>query len=270
MRLTIAKIREIGSIRFAKPLSIPTEDNEIREYVVAFNDMAENLRGHIERQRRFISDASHELVTPITVINGHADMLLRRGKEQPELLETGLEIIKAEALRMDGLVSSLLLLARSDDGKQKYEMEPHNISGLLAESAAEAELIAPDFTFEPEIEADFSIRCDGAAIRRVLRILLSNAVKYSGESRRVRLSARETHGLAYITVADAGIGISPEHLKRIFDRFYRVDTSRAKKTGGSGLGLAIAKEIVKAHGGEIKAVSAGLGMGTEFTVVLPV
>jgi signal transduction histidine kinase len=270
IRLMIAKLREIEKMNFSKPLVIHTGDDELREYVSAFNSMSQKLSGYIERQKRFISDASHELTTPITIINGHADLLLRRWKEQPKLLDNSLPVIQTEALRMSGLVDSLLLLARSDRGKQEYTFALHDLMELIRESMDETRLIAPDFDVRlmlPDEEPVF-ILCDAYAIRRVLRIILSNAVKYSEENKRITITAHSSHGLAAVCIKDSGIGIPSEHLPRIFDRFYRVDDSRAKKTGSSGLGLAIAKEIITAHGGEIEA-SGEAGEGTAFTVTLP-
>lgn len=267
IRLMIFKVNEIGNMDFSKPLVINSEDEELREYVIAFNNMSRKLSSYINRQKRFISDASHELVTPITVINGHADLLMRRGREQPDLMDSELKIIKAEALRMDELINSLLLLARSDSGRQNYTFEHIMISGLIKESILEAKVIAPDFDFELKMDRDINVKCDEYAIHRVLRIILSNAIKYSGDSKCIQIKAYESHGLLYVSVKDNGIGIASEHLPRIFDRFYRVDDSRSKKTGSSGLGLAIAKEIINAHGGSIQVFSE-TDSGTEFSFIL--
>jgi len=267
IRLMISKVNEVGKMDFSKPLVIDGTDDELREYVAAFNSMSQKLHRYIERQKQFVSDASHELSTPITVINGHADMLLRHKKEHPELLDDGLEVIKSEIQRMDGLVDSLLLLARSDSGKQTYNFETVDLSGLLLESIGEAKLVAPDFSIEPDLEPGIKVRCDEYAIRRVMRGVLSNAVKYSDEGRLIQVKASVSHGMARISVKDSGIGIAPEHLPIIFDRFFRVDPSRSKKTGSSGLGLAIAKEIIEAHGGEIN-VESTVGEGSEFSITL--
>jgi signal transduction histidine kinase len=270
IRLMTAKLKEVERMRFGKPLTLQTRDEEFREYAAAFNEMSEKLNRHIESQRRFISDAAHELVTPVTIINGHADLLLRHHGDKPEMLEDELALIKSEALRMDGLIESLLLLARSDAGKQAYRFEPVSARQLICGAVSEAEMLAPGFVFKTELEGDFKIRCDENAIKRVLRILLSNAVKYSAEKEpgTVTVGAYVSHGLAHISVTDEGIGIAPEHLPKIFERFYRADDSRAKKTGGSGLGLAIAQELIAAHGGEIHAEST-VGEGTKMKVVLP-
>jgi len=267
VRQMISKVNEIGQMKFKSPLVIDTNDDELREYAIAFNAMAENLNRHIKMQNRFVSDASHELNTPITVINGHADLLLRRGKENPEILESGLNTIKSEIMRMSGLVDGLLLLAKSDSGRQTYTFEPTNISELIIDSVDEMKIIAPDITIEADVPTLLNSRCDAYAIRRVMRILLTNAVKYTGDNGKIIIAAAQSHGLLNISVKDNGIGISSEHLPRIFERFYRVDSSRNKKTGSSGLGLAIAKEIITAHGGTISAASA-IGKGTEviFTI----
>ena len=269
IRMMISKVKEIGKMNFKEPLEVFLYEDELLEYALAFNTMSRNLNSYIERQKQFISDATHELATPLTAINGHADLLLRRGKESPVLLDTSLTIIKDEVLRMSALVDSLLLLARNDSGKETYTFEKTNLSALIKNSIEEMQLIAPDFTFEMnELEGNtIFIRCDEYSIRRVMRIILSNAVKYSDGNKVIHVQATESHGMVTVTIKDNGIGIPQEHLTRIFERFYRVDPSRSKKTGSSGLGLAIAKEIITAHGGQIYAKSSD-GDGTEISYVI--
>lgn len=225
-----------------------------------------SLREDIERHKRFVSDASHELATPITVINGHADMLLRRGAQDAQLLARGLAIIKDEALRMNELVENLLLLARSDSGKQEYKFGIHNISTLLEEIIAETRIIAPDFEITAELAPNLMVKCDEASIRRVVRILFSNAVKYSSDTRAIHVHSYSAYRFVSVVVRDSGTGIPAAHLPRIFDRFYRVDAARPG--GGSGLGLSIAKEIITAHRGELSAESEA-GKGAEFMFTLP-
>jgi signal transduction histidine kinase len=255
VRTMIAKVKEIGERRFANArLSIDTGEDELAEYATAFNEMALKLSGYIEKQKRFVSDASHELATPITIINGHADMLIRWGRDDPETLNEGLHVIRNEALRMSELVENLLFFARSDSRRQEYVFADEDINALLTACADEARRLYPDYQIICEAGELPVRRCDGEAIRRVLRILISNAVKHGGDNRRVTLSAeRKPDGRVELRVADNGPGIPEGQLERVFDRFYRADESRVKKTGGSGLGLAIAKEIIERHGGTIRA-----------------
>jgi len=260
IRFMLERVREIAKMNFKKPLVVYEESEDVREYATAFNQMATGLNNFIERQKRFISDASHELATPLTVINGHADMLLRRlGRSSADAagMEESLKIIKAEALRMNELVENLLMLARHDNDKQVYHFAQTDITALLEEILAEAHLIAPEVVFIGQIEGKLTAPCDENAIRRVLRILLSNAVKYGAE---ITISAVLSHGLIYVTVKDNGPGIAPEHLPHLFERFYRADPSRTQKSGSSGLGLAIAREMITSHGGEIR-IESTLGEG---------
>ena len=263
IRLMISKIREIGDMDFTRPLTFDDDDDELREYAFQFNNMTRKLNQYIERQKRFVSDASHELATPITIINGHADLLLRHGiTGDPALLENGLSTIKNEIMRMNDLVEGLLSLARSDSGQENYTFQATNITSLLEESLAEIKVIAPHFTFELNSPKNLTARCDEYAILRVMRIILSNSIRYAETGKYVEITATESHGFVNVNVKDNGIGIPSEHLSKVFRRFYRVDTSRSKKTGSSGLGLAIAKEIITSHGGNIEARSKP-GEGTE-------
>jgi signal transduction histidine kinase len=251
-------------------------EDELREYAIAFNDMTAKVSDHIERQKRFISDASHELTTPVAVIAGHSDMLLRWGKDDPATLASGLETIRREAFAMNGLIENLLFFARTDGGRQRYNMQRLDLTGFVEDCIREQRLLHPDFTitFETNASAGLPARVDADALRRVFRILFDNAVKYSAEIKEIAVSlmVSRTAGAraANIRVSDRGVGMEQRHLEKIFDRFYRADDSRTRESGGSGLGLAIAKEIVAAHGGEIKAESKpAAGTSVTFRLRLP-
>ncbi|MCL2223358.1 MAG: ATP-binding protein [Defluviitaleaceae bacterium] len=262
LRQMISKVREIGEMNFGSPLIIDEDDDELREYALAFNTMAAKLNRYIEMQNRFVADASHELATPITIINGHADLLLRHGYNP-----NSTDVIKHEIQRMSGLVDSLLLLARSDSGSQSYKFETTDITALISEIADEFRLVSPNFTFETDAAPELSAVCDEYAIRRVIRILLSNAIKYSADECLIKITAALTaNGFISISVHDSGIGIPPEHLPHIFERFYRADPSRSRKTGSSGLGLSIAHEIISAHHGEISAKSSPAATTLTFSI----
>lgn len=253
IRVMIGKIKEMGERHYASRLVIDSDEDELVEYADAFNDMALKINGYIEKQKRFVSDASHELATPITIINGHADMLLRWAQEDPDALASSLSVIKNEALRMNDLVEKLLFLAREDSNRQPYQFQPTDLRRLITDCVEEAQGLFPAYDFTITHADEYTRLCDGNALRRVFRILFDNAVKYSREDKRVEVRSETVGDGLRVRVSDHGIGIPPEHLLRIFDRFYRVDDSRAKQTGGTGLGLAIAKEIVEHHGGTILA-----------------
>jgi len=264
IREITAKITKINAANVSEPISIDEGDDELRDLVFAFNTMAGQLGHYIDMQKRFVSDASHEMATPITIINGHADMLLRRFAN--EETAPSLKIIKSEIQHMNDLVGSLLMLARNDSGRQEYNFESADLAEIVAEILTETKITAPDFEVESKLDP-VQVRADVYAIQRVVRIIISNAVKYSTTVKKLEISTTVTQGMAELKIKDSGIGIANEHLNKIFDRFYRVDPARSRATGSSGLGLAIAKEIIKAHGGMISAESS-VDEGTTFTLWL--
>lgn len=233
-----------------------------------FNRMIARLEDNYEREKHFVQDASHELRTPLTVIRSYAGMLRRWGGGDPKLREEAVEAIEQEADRLKVLVEGLLLLAdeRPVSGvNPRREVSIWNLVRRTSEELAR--------TFERCIlqEADEAsrkamLRGDPVKLKQLLIILLDNAIKYSSEPVAVR--ARRMEESTEIVVSDKGIGIGKEHLSRLFDRFYRADQARNRKTGGSGLGLSIAKRIVEEHGGTI-TVDSRPGAGTDVTVRLP-
>ena len=262
VRSMTGKVKDIGERHFTERLVIDSDEDELVEYASAFNEMTLKIHSYIEKQKRFVSDASHELSTPITIINGNADMLLRWGKDDTALLDDSLAVIKNEALRMNELVENLLFFARSDSKRQEYHFTTVNLNELISEAVEEAARIYNGCKFEFICDHPLPDRsltafsCDADALKRVFRILFDNAVKHGSGTNRVVVHVEEINGNGVkITVSDHGPGIPAEHLERIFDRFYRVDESRA--AGGSGLGLAIAKEIIERHGGTIRAENGG-------------
>ena len=290
LRQMSSKMAEVSNMNFNSPLVVDASDDELRDVAYAFNTMTAKLSKYINMQKRFVQDASHELATPITVIKGHADLAIRRGHKNPRLAAESLATIKAEIERMSRLVDGLLMLAKSDSESLAYSFDVVDLAKLINDVVEESRLINPDIIFEasdifcpsgamqdlpknhesssmdwasptPTESASFvlKVRCDYYAIQRVMRILISNAIKYSEIDAyprgNIMIQTEKNHGMITVSVKDFGIGIPPEHTARIFERFYRIDTSRAKKTGSSGLGLAIAHEIISAHGGEIFAES---------------
>ncbi|NNG65894.1 sensor histidine kinase [Caldanaerobacter subterraneus] len=262
----IKEVKEIDAKGLNKRLKVYGEEDELTRLAKTFNDMLDRLEESFARQNRFVSDASHELRTPISVIKGYIDMLDRWGKDDREVLEEGIKAIKKETLEMESLVEKLLFLAKGDDRSIKLERESFDLKEIAEEVVREIKLIYEGKNVSLKGE-NVRINADKKLIKEVLRILLDNAAKYTSKNGNIEIEIGSGDE-AYIKVKDDGIGIPEEDLPYIFERFYRVDKARSKDTGGTGLGLSIAKWIVEEHGGVI-GVKSEVGKGTEFTVMLP-
>lgn len=237
--------------------------DELYEMVTTFNELMLQLKESFKKQEQFVSDASHELKTPLSIIKSYAELLKRRGKANPELIAESIDVIEQEAERMQLLVNQLLDLAKN---KQAFPHEPIDLVPLVKKVYR----IFAD-AYDRKIHLDIAeksvlIKGNEKQIEQVVYILLSNAIKYSEKEIALHLYVKQQ--FAVLDVIDKGIGIPEEEQKRIFDRFYRVDKARSRQTGGTGLGLAIANEIVKHHGGTIEVVSE-IGKGSTFTVNIP-
>ncbi|CAM3553378.1 MULTISPECIES: sensor histidine kinase [Paenibacillus] len=258
---TMKDIRESGRFRRIELEEQPK--NELTEMGAAFNDMITLLESNHEKQEQFVSNASHELKTPLTIIESYASLLKRRGLERPELFQESVEAIHSEAIRMKEMTEQLLLLARNQDS-WKIEMESVELSELANGSAR---AIRDAYSRKVDVRAEGEVHAwtDSRRLKQLLFILLDNARKYSDESIVIEVG-RKPPGV-YIRVIDRGIGISKEDLEHVFDRFYRVDEARGRKTGGAGLGLSLAKEISEAIGAELELESLP-GVGTTATIRL--
>ncbi len=229
------------------------------------------IQAAMDQQRTFVADASHELRTPLSLIRANAEILRRNPGQTVESNMASVDDIIHEADRLNSLVGQMLTLARSDTGKDVLEMEPVDVAALAKDTAREMALLAGPrgISIETEAMGPVIVEGDEMRLRELLTILLDNAIKYSGDGASVRLQVAPRDGKVVATVADTGVGIPPEALPHIFDRFYRVDKARSREMGGAGLGLAIAKWIAEAHKGSIRVDSAP-GRGTTVTVELPV
>lgn len=242
---------------------------ELRALAQAINAMLDRVNSAYSAQARFVSDASHELRTPIAVIQGYAALLDRWGKSDPEALQESIDAIRTEAAAMEELVEQLLFLARGDNDTQPVKCRPLDLTALTEEVLREEEMICPDRRFLADWpEQPVVVSADQGLIKQVLRVLTDNSIKYSASGSRIWLRVSTRDGFARVTVQDEGMGIAPEGLPHVFDRFYRTDRSRDRKTGGTGLGLAIASWIVARHGGWFEVASRE-GLGSRFTFLLP-
>lgn len=250
IRETAEKIGESGDL--SRRIQVEHAQGEVRQMADTFNHMFSRLENSFEKERQFTSDASHELRTPAAVILAEAEYALLPDTE-PEEQKEGLQVIHQQAQRMSELLSQLLLLARADHGKETLIKEPVAISDLAFEALKEQKKHAEDhqITLEHDIQPGLFVEGDRNSLMRIFRNLLENAIQYGRENGWVRLSVCKKDGEIFCKVQDNGIGIEAEHLEKIWNRFYRVDTVRNSGSGNSGLGLSIVKWIVEEHGGTI-------------------
>ena len=266
----IASMAETLSDRnLSNRINIAGTKNELKDLAVVINRMLDRIERSYNSQKQFVSDASHELRTPISVIRGYTDMLKRWGKDDPEVLDEGITAISQETEGMKELVESLLFLARHDKKTLMMEISSFDPADLIREIQKEEMMVHQEYRFEISHLDSMDIEADRNMLKQVVRILCDNAVKYSETGTAITLSCTQSQdGTCSLSVKDEGQGISEEDLPKIFDRFYRSDKARKKETGGHGLGLSIARIIVVAHNGKIR-VRSKPGCGTTFTVILP-
>lgn len=259
---------------------IEIHDTELSGIEAAVNNMLRRLEEGKRKQIRFVDDASHELRTPIAVIQGYVNMLDRWGKDDPAVREEAIAAIKNESEHMKVLIDQLLFLARGEMDRHVLDMKPLNSCSIMEEIYDESIMLEAELPEEKRHEFDASelyaddtlktymISADEAMIKQAVRILRDNAMKYTPAGGTISFrSYRREDGKICMEVRDTGIGIPKSELPRIFDRFYRGTNARADNTSGSGLGLSIAKWIAESHGGAIEALS-GSGFGTKMTIVL--
>lgn len=276
----------VASGNYDQELHIFAPD-EVHRLAESFNTMTRQVKASQQTQRDFVANVSHELKTPLTSIQGFSQALLEGATQDEESRRRAAAIIHDEAGRMSRLVSELLELARLDAGQVVMARQPLDLAEVLRGCLEVLNLRAGengviwemDLADLPPVTGD----CDRLA--QVFTNLLDNALAHTPAGGKVQITARavvgsgptrrwpdfgaKSPGWVEVGVADNGPGIPPEDLPRVFERFYQVDKSRARKKGGTGLGLAIVKEIVEAHGGAVKVESV-LGLGSRFTVTLPV
>ncbi|AUO08943.1 HAMP domain-containing histidine kinase [Paenibacillus sp. AK121] len=263
---SIQTMQEIErSLKFKKiPVGSHNQD-ELSQMTATFNRMVERLEESFQSQQQFVSDASHELNTTLMIIEGYANMLRRWGTRDEDIRKESIESIYEETQRMRTMTQQLLTLASSQQ-QAPEPYEPVELVGCCQQVVAHLKPVHERqisiFTEEKEIWLDANL----AKIKQLLVILLDNALKYSSDEIEIWISTDEKD--VYLRVKDYGIGIPEGEIKRVFERFYRVDSSRHRKTGGTGLGLPIAKTITDAHQGTIRMESVE-GEGTEVIVTLP-
>lgn len=258
-----SRVHGIGAGQLADRVPVPAAEDEIARLAVTMNEMLDRLQAGQETQRRFVADASHELRSPIASLMAALDVIMadESGRSAPELHL----VMEAETERMRRLVEDLLLLAKADDTGlriQRTDVDLDDLVGVEVRRLRTANGVAVEGVVPP-----VRVTGDAAKLSQVLRNLADNAVQAA--HRKVRFTLAEELGTATVTVEDDGDGIPAEERSRVFERFVRLDVSRARGSGGSGLGLAIVREVVRGHGGTVEVTDSPLG-GARFVVRLPV
>lgn len=249
---------------------VPAAHDELRYLAITLNEMIESLDRVLTLQRRFVSDASHELRTPVAVIRNMTDIALLQASS-PQEYETVLRNVNAEAERLGHLISDLLALARGDEGRAHFEIETLRLDQIAEAVLENAETLAQErqVTLHSNLAEPVTMQGDETRLIQVIMNLLDNAILYNKAGGSVTMSVKNAGPDVLLIVQDTGIGIAEKDIPHIFERFYRVDQARTRREGGSsGLGLAIVEWIVKVHQGTIQ-VESQPGEGSTFIVRLP-
>ncbi len=245
-------------------------DDELGRLIATINGMIARLQSSFEQMREFSLSVAHELKTPLTILKGESELALNRSpgpEETQQLVQTYLE----ETVRMSRIVDDLLTLAKADTGRIEVAREPLPLHAVIQELYEDTLILSAKKNLHVELVDNQPVVIAGEAsrLRQLFRALVSNAVRYTDPGGSIRIACRRLGREASVEIEDTGIGIPPDSLEKIFQRFYRVDSDRSRSSGGSGLGLSIARWIADAHGGSI-AVRSSPGKGSCFTVRLPV
>lgn len=261
---TIRQTAERISIEdLSQRMDVSGPNDEMKELSETFNSMIERLERSFKKQNQFVSDASHELRTPISVIQGYANLMNRWGKEDATVLQESIDSIIAETEHMSAMIKKLLLLAKDDQSRAHIQKQQISLNEIAQEVIKELELVAGERQFLLVETEEVILQADPDLLKQLLWIHLENSLKYTTETGVITIHIYTKGEFAYLSIKDDGAGIAEEDIPHIFDRFYRADKSRNQEIPGTGLGLSIADWIVRSHGGKIQVTST-LGEGTEF------
>lgn len=260
------KMIEIRRDGFQNKLQLNTNYEEIDNLANTFNEMMSQIEESFNQQRQFVEDASHELRTPLQIIQGHLNLIKRWGKKDPAILEESLNISLEEMNRITKLVEELLLLTKDKVNMQSLEKEDVDINEEIQSRIKALQQLHPDYLFEIELEQKpLVLQINRHQFEQLILIFIDNAMKYDKERKHICIKTQLRNKQISIEITDHGLGIPKEDQEFIFDRFYRVDKSRARSQGGNGLGLSIAEKIVSQYGGYI-SVDSELNKFTTFKI----
>lgn len=250
------------------PVNYQARD-ELTELAETFNVMLNRLQKRFKREKRFTSDAAHELLTPLSSLRSDAEVMLRKPRSSDEYRET-IQRMLTEIRRISEMVHLLLQLSRVES-VHHAKAERVDLSRIIKAAAAEYQQMALDnnITMEVDIAPELKVRAHGAYIEEIVNNLLENALKYTPEGGAIELKLQRSSGKAVLRMSDTGIGFDSEAKTHLFERFYRADQQDVQEIAGSGLGLPLVKAIVELYNGKIFAYSDGPGKGSTFVVKLP-
>ena len=250
------KMNQIRRDGFQNKLELTTNYEETDNLIATFNEMMFHIEETFNQQRQFVEDASHELRTPLQIIQGHLNLIQRWGKKDPAVLEESLNISLEEMNRITKLVEELLLLTKDNVKNGQVEKELVDINSEILSRVNSLKQLHPDYTFDIELdEKPLKLNMNRHQFEQLILIFIDNAMKYDVENKLIQIKTQLKNKQISIEITDHGLGIPKQDLEFIFDRFYRVDKSRARSQGGNGLGLSIADKIVQLNGGFIQVES---------------
>ena len=262
--------REIAFEKMEGRIPLGTANDELNELAKTLNAMLDRLQGGIDKQQKFVSEASHELRTPAAVIKGYIDFIEIYGTADEEFLHENLKVISSEAKNMQALLESLLFLSRTDRHGQKIHKKILDLDDIVGEVMSKMKTVVKTHEVELIENVPAKIFGDETMIRQMIRIFLDNAVKYTPEGGLIKVASTIDGGKIFLSISDTGIGIALENQAKIFERFVRIDSEDlVSEVKGSGLGLSIAKWIADNHGIKI-SVDSEPGKGTTFILEIPI
>ncbi|WP_394217268.1 HAMP domain-containing sensor histidine kinase [Staphylococcus warneri] len=261
------KMNQIRRDGFQNKLELTTNYEETDNLIATFNQMMFHIEETFNQQRQFVEDASHELRTPLQIIQGHLNLIQRWGKKDPAVLEESLNISLEEMNRITKLVEELLLLTKDNVKSGQLEKELVDINSEILSRVKSLKQLHPDYTFDVELdEKPLKLKMNRHQFEQLILIFIDNAMKYDTENKLIQIKTQLKNKQISIEITDHGLGIPKQDLEFIFDRFYRVDKSRARSQGGNGLGLSIADKIVQLNGGFIH-VESEVDQYTTFKII---
>ncbi|WP_246309973.1 HAMP domain-containing sensor histidine kinase [Paenibacillus alginolyticus] len=271
IRALAATIRSVKEKGLTERVNNIENGDELSSLAQLFNELMNQLEVSFRQQKQFVEDASHELRTPITILEGHLSLLNRWGKSDPEVLNESLQASLQETRRLKGIVEELLTLTRVETHLVTEISEPIPIEPVILETLKRFEALNPDFEFQVNTVkiSNVLIAISALHMEQILLIVLDNAVKYTLQDKRISIEGLRLTNEVQITIEDHGIGIPQVELPYVFDRFYRVDKARNREIAGTGLGLSIAKQFVHKYQGEI-TIRSKENEGTKVIINLPI